>query len=183
MIRQAIENINEAAQGLGSYALRVKKGLTYLYKADAEFGQALEDYDVEGMESKFLFVFGIKEEMYMDAVWAQKGYGPIAYKVAMQMQGTMAPNWMESQVSKSAQRVWKEFFDGKGSDDVKKELTGVTPENYRHYWYSLKKPLKLNKNIKADEKFVGNDKFDEKRGMMDEIAEGILRHSMRGIYT
>lgn len=183
MLREAIQNINEAAQGLGNYALRVNERLSYLYKADDDLKLALDDYVTEGFDDKILFVFGIKEDMYMDAVWAQKGFGPIAYKVAMNMQGTMAPNWMESQLSRSAQKVWKEFFDGKGSKDVNKELVGVDPKNYRHYWYSLKRPLSLNKNIKNDERFIGKDPYGEKRGMLDELAEGILRSSMRSIYT
>jgi len=183
MIREALQNMNEAMKGLDNYALFTSYGLSYLYKADEELAQALDEYDTEGMESKILFVFGIKESMYMDAVWARKGYGPIAYMTAMEMQGTMAPNWMESQVTKQAQVVWKEFFDGKGEKFVKKELTGVSPENYRHYWYSLKKSLKLNNNKKADDKFIGQDKYGEKRGMMNELAEGILRQSMRGIYN
>jgi hypothetical protein len=168
---------------MGSYALFTSYGLTYLYKADDELAEALESYDMDGMESKIMFVFGIKEDMYMDAVWARKGFGPIAYMVAMQMQGTMAPYWMESQVTPQAAKVWKEFFNGKGEKLVNKELTGVNPENYRHYWYSLKKPLRLNKNKKIDEKFIGPDKYGERRGMMDELAEGILRQSMRGIYN
>ena len=182
MIRQAIQSIQEAAKPLGSYALRVKEKLTYLYIIDDELTEAIENYDVSEVDSKILFVFGIKEDMYMDAVWAQKGYGPIAYKVAMQIAGRLAPNWMESQVTPSAQRIWKEFYNGKGSKDVNKELTGVSEDNYRHYQYSLKKKMNLNKNIKLDENFIGKDPYAERRGMMDEIAEGILRSSMRSIY-
>jgi len=183
VIREALQSLNEAAKGMDKYALFTSYGLSYLYKADDELAQALDEYDMEGMESKILFVFGIKENMYMDAVWARKGYGPIAYKVAMEMQGTMAPNWMESQVTKQAQNVWKEFFDGKGSKDIKLEFIGPSEDNYRHYWYHLKKKLPLNTNKRIDDKFIGPDKYGEKRGMMAELAEGILRQSMRGIYN
>ena len=178
-----LREIVEAVKGVDKHALYTSYGLSYLYKVDDELAQALETFNMEGMESKILFVFGIKEDMYMDAVWARKGYGPTAYKVAMDMQGTLAPNWMESQVTKQAQNVWKEFFDGKGSKDVKKELTGVSPDNYRHYWYSLKKKMNLRSNKKKDSDFIGTDKYGERRGMMDELAEGILRQSMRGIYN
>lgn len=183
MLREVVQSLNEAAKGLEKFALFTSYGLSYLYKADDELQEALESYDMEGCESKIMFVFGIKEDMYMDAVWARKGFGPIAYKVAMQMQGTLAPNWMESQVTKQAQTVWKEFFDGKGSKDVKLELIGPSEDNYRHYWYSLKRKLNYSKNEKIDANFIGSDQYGEKRGMMDEMAEGILRQSMRGIYN
>ena len=76
-----------------------------------------------------MFVFGIKEDKYMDAVWARKGFGPMAYMVAMQMQGIMAPYWNRNHVTKQAEDVWKEFFDGKGSKLVKKELEVPGMEN------------------------------------------------------
>jgi hypothetical protein len=85
--------LNEAAMGLGNYALYVSERLTYLYINDDELKEALESYDLSGMEKKVLFVFGIKEDMYMDAVWAQKGYCPIAYTVALSIapEGVLAP--------------------------------------------------------------------------------------------
>ena len=63
------------------------------------------------------------------------------------------------------------------------EFVGVNKDNYRDYWYSLKKPLSLNKNIKADEKFIGKDPYRERRGILNELAESVMRSSMRGIYT
>jgi L1 cell adhesion molecule like protein len=107
--------LNEAAMGLGNYALYVSERLTYLYINDNELKEALESYDLSGMEKKVLFVFGIKEDMYMDAVWAQKGYGPIAYKVALSIapEGVLAPYWQADRVTKSAANIWKEFFNGK----------------------------------------------------------------------
>lgn len=182
MIREAILTVNEAAQNLDNYALYVDDNLTYLYIADKEFKDAILAYETDGLENKILFAFGIKEDIYMDAVWARKGFGPLAYKVAMQMRGTLAPYWMESRVTPSAARVWKEFFDGKGSDDVNKELTGVDPKNYRHYWYRLKKKLNYSKNLKIDKDFVGQDKYGEVRSTIQEMADTLLSKSMRSIY-
>ena len=181
MIREALA-ILEAAKGLEKYALYLDKDLTILYVPDEELRNGLEEYDVEGLDDKILLAFGIREEIHMDAVWAQKGFGPLAYKIAMQLQGEMAPFWMERQVTPAAARVWKEFFDGKGSNDVNKTLTGVSPDNYRHYSYSLKKKLNLNKNIRIHTNFIGKDPYNEKLGMLKEMAEGQLRSSMRSIY-
>jgi len=138
MLREALQRIDEAMKGLDDYELFTSYGLTYLYKADDELAEAISSYNMEGMESKIMFVFGIKEDMYMDAVWARKGFGPLAYMVAMQMQGTLAPNWNYSQITKSAERIWQEFFNGKGEKLVNKELVGSNPESYKSYWYSLK---------------------------------------------
>ena len=179
MIRSAI---SEASQNLGSYALFVTENLTYLYEIDDELIEALDSYDMEGMEDKILFVFGIKEDMYFDAVLAKKGFGPVAYKVAMQMQGKLAPYWDRNKVTASAENVWKEFFDGKGSKDVNKELVGVNKDNYRDYWYSLKKPMKFSKNEKIDKDFIGQDKYGERRGMMSEMADAMLINTMNRIY-
>lgn len=169
---------------MGTHALHVNDRLTYLYIADDELDEALSNYDVTTLEEKILFVFGLKDDMYFDAVWAQKGFGPIAYKVAMTISpsGYLAPYWDASRVTKSAQKVWKEFFDGKGSADVEKKLVGTDESNYRNYWYSLKKPLALNKNIAADKKFVGSDPYGERRDQLNDLADSLLVNAMRAIY-
>jgi hypothetical protein len=186
MIRDAIY-LTEAYKGLEKYALRLDENLTYLYNADDEFREKIYSYDTEEMEGKILLAFGIKEEMYIDAIWAQKGFGPLAYMLAMKASpsGWLAPNWNRSQITKSAQKVWKEFFDGKGSDLVEKELIhpAMEPDNMFNYKFRLKKSLNTTKNEKLHAKFIGDDKYGEIRGMIDELAEGNLRHSMRGIYT
>ncbi len=183
MIRIAIL---EAMKNLDNYALYYDENLTYLYKADDELKEALDNFDPEGMEDKILAVFGVKEEMYIDAIWAQKGFGPLAYMLAMQISpsGWLAPNWNRSQITKSAERVWSQFFDGKGSTLVNKELLheAMEPDNMYNFKYQLKKKLNTSKNIKADKDFVGKDKFGEVRGMLSELAEGNLRNSMRSIY-
>lgn len=185
MLRGIVTEINEAMKDLDNYALFVSYGISFLYKVDDELAEALESYDMSDMESKILFVFGIKEDMYMDAVWARKGFGPMAYMVAMQMQGEMAPNWNRNQITKQAEKVWKEFYDGKGSKLVKKTLLhpGMETGNLWNYSYSLKKKLNYRKNEQIHSKFIGPDKYGERQGMMVEMAEGILRQSMRGIYN
>lgn len=180
------EELVEAAKGLEKYALRSTEGLTYLYVVDDKMIKALEDFDMDGMKSNILFVFGIKDMMYMDAVWAQKGYGPAAYKVAMQTSpsGWLGPYWDSARVTKSAQKVWKEFFDGKGSKDVEKKLIykGADENNYRSYLYKLKNKMNLSKNIRIDKDFVGKDQFGERRTMLDELANGLLVNEMNKIY-
>ena len=176
--------LNEAAKNLGKYALRVDKQLTYLYINDSELKEALESYDMEGMEDKILFVFGIKQDMGLnvfDAVYAQKGYGPIAYKTAMQIAGSLAPT-QDNRITPSAQKVWKEFFDGKGSKEVEKELFGSTEGNWQRYEYKLKKNINLSNNIKAHKQFIGDDPYNEKSDMLNELADGLLVGNMRDIY-
>jgi len=176
--------LNEAAKELDKYALRIDEQLTYLYINDNELQEALEIHNMEGMEDKILFVFGIKQDMGLnvfEAVYAQKGYGPIAYKTAMQMMGEMAPS-QDSRITKSAQKVWEEFFSGKGSKDVNKELFGSTEGNWQRYTYSLKKELDYVTNIKNNDNFIGKDPYNEKTNMLNEVADGLLINSMRAIY-
>ena len=186
MIRQAIQ-ITEAFKKLDNFALVLDENLSFLYVADDELAQALENYDTENMEDKILLTFGVKEEMYIDAIWAQKGFGPLAYMLAMQISpsGWLAPNWNRNQITASAKKVWKEFFDGKGSNLVIKELIhpGMKDDNFFNYKFKMKKKMNVSKNIKIHDKFIGNDKYGEKLGMLSELAEGNLRQSMRGIYT
>lgn len=175
--------MNEAAMDLGSYALKTSERLTYLYKNDSELAEAIEAYDTDGMESKILFVFAIKQDMGLnvfDAVYAQKGYGPAAYKTAMTMMGSLAPV-QDSRVTRSAQKIWEEFYSGKGSNGVTKELFGAV-DGWQRNEYKLKKPLNLAKNKKAHEKFLGKDPYQEKIGMLDELADGLLNSKMAGIY-
>lgn len=184
MIKQILETIemNETFQNLGNNALVMNDKLTFMYKPDQELKDSLDEYDTDNMEDKILFVYSLKEGLYFDAVFAQKGFGPIAYMVAMQQQGQLAPYWMESQVTPAAQKIWKEFFNGKGEKFVNKELNGVDPKNYRHYVYSLKKPLNLSKNLKINDRFLENDEYGEKQTMILELADSLLQNSMESIY-
>jgi len=43
--------------------------------------------------------------------------------------------------------------------------------------------LKLNKNKIIDQEFIEPDKYGEKRDLLNELADGILLKSMRGIYN
>lgn len=133
---------------------------------------------------KILFVFGIKEDMGMivfDAVWAKKGYGPIAYKVTMSMMGSLSPV-QDSKITTSAKGVWKEFFDGKGSDDVTKDFFGTDKTNWQRYNYTLKTKVNYSKNLQNHKKFLGKDPYNERKDMMNELADGILVGNMREIY-
>jgi hypothetical protein len=175
----------EAAKGLDNYALKVDDRLTYLYINDSELQESLGNYDMEGMEKKILFVFGLKEDMGMtvfDAVYAQKGYGPITYKVAMTLANGLAPV-QDSRITKAAEKVWKEFYNGKGSSEVEIDSWGSSEDMmWKRSTYRLKKPLNLSKNHKAHDKFIGKDPYQEKIGMLDELADGILISKMGEIY-
>jgi hypothetical protein len=175
----------EAANNLGNYALRVDEQLTYLYINDDELKDALESYDLTDMENKILFVFGLKEDMGLttfDAVQAQKGYGPIAYKVAMTIAGSLSPT-QDSKVSKSAEKVWKEFYNGKGSKEVEIDSWGSNEEMmWKRSSYKLIKPLNLSKNKKAHETFIGKDPYNEKIDQLNELADSLLINTMRKIY-
>jgi hypothetical protein len=179
------EFLNEAAKNLENYALKADERLCYLYKNDDELAGALESYDMTDMEDKILFVFGIKEDMGMnvfDAVYAKRGYGPVAYKTAMTLVSTMAPV-QDSRITKGAEKVWKEFYNGKGSKEVHIETWGSSEDMmWKRSTYSLKKPLNLSKNIKEHENFIGKDPYGERISMLDELADGVLISKMGELY-
>jgi len=59
--------------------------------------------------------------MVVEEVWAQKGYGPLLYRLALEQssQHGLAPSRVKGEVSDAASSVWKEFYDGKGAEYAK----------------------------------------------------------------
>jgi hypothetical protein len=175
----------EAAKELDSHALRIGDGMVYLYVADSGLGQALESFDMSGMERKILFVFTLKDgprgTETIGAINAQRGYGPIAYKVAMEVSGGLTPTQETSQMTRGAENIWVGFYSGRGSRDVKIDTWG-DDEPWKQSTYRLKRPLNYRRNVMADKAFVGRDPYGEKRTLLDELADQVLSTSMRGIY-
>lgn len=183
------EMILEKAEGLGSFALSYNEFLCYLYINDEELDEALASYDMDGMEKKILFVFTIKELenglMTIGAIYAQKGYGPIAYKTAMKLSGGLTPT-QDTKVTPEAQKVWEEFLSGKGSNDVKVVTFAEGEEQLANKWkystYSLKKNLNVTKNITNHKIFISQDRYGERKSSLDELADTFLSKTMKKIY-
>lgn len=176
--------INESAKIIDNLAIRLDERLTIIYEITPEFSEAIDNYELLNYDNNIKAVFGIKEDNYIDAIWARKGYGPVAYKIAIQLakDGFLSPNWDRSRITKSAMNVWKEFYDGKGSEDVIKKLEGADETNYLNYTYKLKNKLDLSKNINLHNKFIGKDPYKERIDQLLELGEGLLTKSMRSIY-
>jgi hypothetical protein len=59
----------------------------------------------------------------VEEVWAQKGYGPLLYRLALGQSSRhgLVPSRIKGEVSDAASSVWKEFYGGKGSEYAKHE--------------------------------------------------------------
>jgi len=181
------EYLVEAAKTLDSHALRIGSGMAYLYIPDSELSQALESYDTNNMESKILFVFTLKDgPRGTETIWAinaQRGYGPIAYKVAMEVSGGLTPTQEASQMTRGAEKIWMEFYSGLGSKDIEIDTWGDDPTlAWKQSTYRLKRSLNYRRNLMVDKNFIGRDPYEEKRVLLDELADQVLSTSMRGIY-
>ena len=180
------EYLNEAAQNLGKYALRINEDFVYHYNNDSELKESLENYDMENTEDKILFAFEAKDIgtlTIIKAIYAQKGFGPIAYEIALSMYKELSPTQEKTKITKSASNVWKEFHNGKGTNKVTKKLINADlDDNWQNYKYTLKKKVNYSKNIQIHNRFLGNDPYNEKITMLDELADGILRNKMNEIY-
>jgi len=176
--------LNEAAKDIGNNALVISPDhrLVYLYNPSPELKTNLTNYDTSSSESNILFVFGLKEELgnpTFDAVQAQKGYGPLAYKVAMSIAGSLTPT-QDGRITNAALNVWKKFY--KSSDVKIEEFGAVQKYMFQRSTYSLKKKLNLTKNINAHKKFIKADSYNEMQTQLDELADGILMNAMNKIY-
>ena len=88
-------------------------------------------------------------------------------------------------ISNDAKRVWKEFYDGKGKDDVKKIELKIKDEDKEDFLnYSMTNIRKIDtKSMESkNSKLLSNDRYGEKKYILEETAESILFNEMGKIY-
>jgi hypothetical protein len=188
--------INEAAERLSaSMALYVDDGDTFiiLYNPTAELKTGITDYDYDETSDDVLGLVTTRwNESYqvieIDSIFAKSGYGPLVSQILMSRykKEGIAMNRSPSFVSDEAKSMWKEFFDGKGSDLVNKEkIDSEFPhhkEDYLNYKFFLKKPIRLSKQVGNHKKFIGDDPYGETETAFVEFADHLLTNKMNDIY-
>ena len=129
---------------------------------------------------------GAQKTYKVEEIWAEKGYGPTLYRIAIQYAGRhgLMPSPHRGQVSPAAQSVWKEFYDGKGSDfvDTKKsdeENHGV--EHLDSIYYSNGPQIDTSKAEQNHNKIFNKakDPYEEKLTTLIEAADSVLGEAVR----
>lgn len=166
-----------------------ENSLFVLYKTEG-IESKLKDYDIEGIENHIVAVIDTRPNDEFDAfevhsVWAQKGYGPLIYLVAMEKSGALVPVREKHQISQDAKKIWKNFYDGKGSQyvDYSELEDNAHEEEYLNQRYTLKEsPFNITQMEKKNDEALFNNPYGEMEDLLLEAAESILRNRMKDIY-
>lgn len=121
----------------------------------------------------------------VQSVWANAGYGPIMYMIAMEVFGKLAPS--ESAIKPAASAVWKEFYQGKGKDKVTKsriisDEEGWSDEPWLNFAYEIKRPLSLIYLVDKHDSVIGRDLHKERITLLMEGADACLQRAMDAAY-
>jgi hypothetical protein len=179
----AITNLN----GIGFFENEYQTVLGIYNFDDIQTG--LDNYDADEINES---VIGSVELRYnesletneINSIYADKGYGPLLYLIAM----TKSPEGLipsrTDQVSKSAKSVWEQFYSGKGKNLVRTEPipAGRHKEEFMNQKYFILKPINLKKSESLTKSILKDDKYGEKFSMLEEAIDGRLRQEMRDIY-
>jgi len=190
------EILDEAARELTpDLALFIEGTTIALYRPTASLKSAMNkldaDEDNENIKNAIIGVltlrFNDKYKSYeVDSINAQKGYGPLLYKLGMNLaaQDGLIAN-RTGQITPEAKKVWKEFFDGIGSAQVNKVKVDDRfhpNEDYLNFKYTLKIPINTLSAISKHKRFIGNDPHEEKKTFLWELFDSFLRGKIQDIY-
>jgi hypothetical protein len=122
----------------------------------------------------------------VDRIYAQKGYGPLLYLLAMQEFGNegLMPSRVRSQVSPAAKKVWKEFYSGQGRNHVTFEDTESSShdEDYLNKKYFIRKKIPTGRAKSLHDKVIGRDQYGERLNLLIEGADHAIKGEMDRIY-
>tara|TARA_B100000676_G_C17797395_1_gene690335 strand:+ start:177 stop:782 length:606 start_codon:yes stop_codon:yes gene_type:complete len=121
----------------------------------------------------------------VEMVWAQRGYGPLLYRLALEQSSRygLVPSRIKGEVSDAASSVWKEFYDGKGSEyarhePAKEQIHGV--EWLDAVYYPTSAVQDKDTSIALNKKVFNRtaDPYEELETNFLEIAHSKLRDEM-----
>lgn len=184
-------SISEAALGIDGLALLNVENLFYcIYEPTEGLKRALLSGQSELGASNIKGAINVRPnseygsfEVY--SVYADKGYGPLMYKIAMSYAGNsgLMPTRSKN-ITPEAKRIWKEFYNGVGASDVKRQkIDEAYPEEFLNYKYVINKPVNLSTATALNNRFLMNDKHGELRDGLLELADSLLLNKMRSIYN
>jgi hypothetical protein len=179
--------------GLVTYA-QPTPTLFVLVQNSPSLRQSFRDSDYDAAKESIVGVLTMRDnEIYqtweVDRVWAQHGFGPLLYYVAMTYAGGVGlmPNRISGYVSPEAKNVWSQFLNGAGSDKV--VATPIVPNNSAHHpephlmhKYVLKKKMNLSTLLRAGQRIIGHDPYGERLNFIIETAEAVLQGHIEDLY-
>ncbi len=159
---------------------------------DPKMRQYLDNENWDKSRPYFLGILNLRDNQTydtweVDRIWSKKGYGPLLYLLAMQETGNegLMPSRVKSQVTPEAKRVWKEFYDGKGSDLVTYEDTEAIhhDEDYLNKKYFIDTQIDTSAAQRRHKQVIGQDPYGERFNNFIETADGVIGGEMSEIYS
>jgi GNAT superfamily N-acetyltransferase len=186
--------LKEEAKGLSGIGIYLADNFIILYDAkglDANmYDFTYTDPDEHNIEKYIVGVvrMGFREgHLTVEEIWAEKGYGPVLYRLAIEQSGRIGitPSRLRGEVSDSASRVWKEFYDGKGFVYVRHEPLDKKVHDVEWLdsaYYSDGERVNKAEGVRTHEKIFEDDPYDELETNLVETADALLREKIGEIY-
>ena len=121
----------------------------------------------------------------IEEIWTERGYGPTLYRMAIEKSGRhgISPSIVKGQVSEQASNVWKQFYDGRGSQYTKHQPLEKKVHGVEHLdsLYFLDGPEVNKTKALSNHKKIFNsrrDPYDELITYLLETASSLLRDKM-----
>ena len=185
--------LKEEAKGLSGIGIYLADNFIILYDAkgiDANmYDFTYTDPDEHNIEKYIVGVvrMGFREgHLTVEEIWAEKGYGPVLYRLAIEQSGRIGitPSRLRGEVSDSASRVWKEFYDGKGFVYVRHEPLDKKVHDVEWLdsaYYLDGERVNKAEGVGTHEKIFEDDPYDELETNLIETADALLREKMEEI--
>ena len=185
--------LREEARGLSGLGIYLADNFIILYDAegvsDNVYDFTYTDPDEHNIEKYIVGVvrMGFREgHLTIEEIWAEKGYGPVLYRLAIEQSGRIGitPSRLRGEVSDSASKVWKEFYDGKGIAYVRHEPLDKKAHDVEWLdsaYYSDGERVDKAAGVEAHEKIFEDDPYDELETSLIETADALLREKMEEI--
>lgn len=179
--------------GEGLALLNENNAFLVLFKPDYRLKIALKKQDtdlIEQFEDHIVGAISIRDNtLYksaeVDRVYAQQGYGPLLYILAMCANGHLMSSRVYGQVSDDAKGVWQNFDKGVGKNLVNRQSLKVKhhDEDYLNKKYKLKQSYPMyEKLLKKGNAFFMFDTYGEMRNSLMELAEVVLHRKVNTLY-
>ncbi len=192
---EAWKSIDEFKNPMG-LALHKGEKMFILYDPH-NIQEPMKNWDHEEMAENIFGVIELRwnekhEAFEVKSVWAQKGYGPVMYLVALdhaEEKGLISTR-QRGNITPEAKKIWKEFHEGKGKEYVKTKflvnedggLSEDHKEDYLNKRYLIEEPYDTREIERSHEKLFKYDKYGEMINTLIEAGDSLLRGEMEKIY-
>jgi len=182
----AIEDISDMGLYLADNYIILYKYIPILSKIRNAVYKDPDKYDISS-DIVGTMRLGLRDKHFtVEEVWAEKGYGPIIYRLAIEQSDHygITPSIIRGEVSDAASNVWKNFYDGVGSDFVTHrplEKQVHDQEHLNQIYFSSGNRVNKEKAIKNHNKIFSKsrDPYEELFTHLLETADSKLGDMVR----